>query len=82
MLFWRYDIGYFLKSIIENLVIIGVHSSETMMLCFFSLAPSNDKTCGSRGGECTSAKQCSSGPKYLDAVDCDQKQGQVCCILI
>lgn len=45
-------------------------------------APSTDKTCRSRGGECKARKQCGSAPTFLEAVDCDQKNGQICCILI
>ncbi|ODM89261.1 hypothetical protein Ocin01_17424 [Orchesella cincta] len=49
--------------------------------CCFG-APSNDKTCSSRGGECKPTKECGSAPVFLEAKDCDQKNGQVCCILI
>jgi len=49
--------------------------------CCFG-APSNDRTCGSRGGECMPANQCGSAPRFQDAEDCDKKNGQICCILI
>ncbi|CAL8102218.1 unnamed protein product [Orchesella dallaii] len=49
--------------------------------CCFG-APENDKTCASRGGECKQTKECGSAPTFLEAEDCDQKNGQVCCILI
>jgi len=44
--------------------------------------PANDRSCRSRGGECTSPAACGRAPIFREANDCDSKRGEVCCIFV
>ncbi len=49
---------------------------------FYFVAAQNDKSCRSRGGQCTPVARCGNAPVFREAIDCNTARGEVCCIFV